>query len=288
MSRLDAALSSVLAHAAGAPVPHGRHPDPAVAEPGPVGVPAGRSDRHRRNPCEADVERVAARHPGGGPAAQVRFKQLGVDREQPRPVVSGRRDQGVRADPGPRAVLLGALEQPAIGAAARGHVRSGRVRRPHAPPAAGLRPRAAKLGQDRHRVGVPLAQPCQRQVLPGQVGQRGPPLPGRAGAGQRQIQPATRPPRRTPARSAATRRPRLRRPARNGPSTPRGPSQQPPLVPHAPSRSTMSSACSSSSARKSSMPACARGGVPPRRRAQRMISWPRRRASQVTRPLARG
>ena len=60
------------------------------------------------------------------------------------------------------------------------HVRTGRVRRPHTPAAARLWARSPQFGQDRHRVGVSFGQPGQRQVLPGQIRECGPPFPGRA------------------------------------------------------------------------------------------------------------
>ena len=58
------------AHAPRPAVPAGGHPRPAVRETGPVDVAAGPAHRLGRDAGKADVERVAARHAGGGPAAR--------------------------------------------------------------------------------------------------------------------------------------------------------------------------------------------------------------------------
>ncbi len=96
------------------------------------------------------------------------------------------------ADPGPGAVLLGAVQPPGAVAGGRRQRRPRRPGRPHAPPAARCGRRPAQLVQDRERVDVTFAQPGQGQVRLGQVGQRrpshaGPPVPG-----QRQVEPARR------------------------------------------------------------------------------------------------
>ena len=124
-------------HLAGPAVPAGRHPHATVAESRSVRVRVRWSHRDRRHPREADVQRVAARHARGGPAGRIRLKQPGGDGEQPRPVGGRRRDQDVRAGPGARAVLLGAVQLPDAVPPGRLHVRTGRVRRPHTPAAAG-------------------------------------------------------------------------------------------------------------------------------------------------------
>ena len=193
-SRFGRGASSVPATAAGPAVPAGRHPDAAVAEPGPVRcTPPGGPTGSAGTSCEADVQGVAARHPGGGPAARhaAQGRRLATANSRA-PSVGGRRDQRVRADARPRAVLLGALQHASRAPCRAGRQRWGRAgsppTRPSGCPARGAR--AAQLGQDRHRVGVPLAQPGQRQVLPGQVGEPGPALPGPPAAGQREVQPA--------------------------------------------------------------------------------------------------
>src|ERR1700722_1906238 len=188
MSRLAAAQSSVRATARAPPYQQAATPPPPWLKPGrsvyPPGGPTGTAGTREKPTSSVSLPAipVAGQLLTSGSSSSV---STANSRAPSSAAAVTRASVQIRAPE--QYCLVPSSSQPS---APRRHVRSGRVPRPHAPPAAGLRPQAAKLGQDRHRVGVPLAQPCQRQVLPGQVGQRGPALPGCAGAGQREIQPA--------------------------------------------------------------------------------------------------
>ena len=175
------------AHRAGTAVPARSHAGAAVREPRPPHICAGYPDRLSGHPVEVHVQRVAARHPGGGPGSRHRRQHLDRHREQPHPVRCGGRDQGMGARAGSRAVPLRAVQPPPVTVAAGFQLRARRVGAPHPPPAARQRWRAVQFGQDRHRVRMAFGKPGQGQVLRGQVRERGPPLPGPPRAREREI-----------------------------------------------------------------------------------------------------
>ena len=184
-------------HAARPAVPAGRHPGAAVAEPRPARVPARRPDRLRRESrgsrrpaCRCPPSRWRASCPRCGSRSSMATANSRA------PSLGGRGDQGMRANPRPRAVLLRAVQHPGAAPPAGRHVRAGRVRRPHAPAAARPRSRPAELGQDRDRVGVPFTEPAQARGLP------------RRGRRTRPSAPRSRRSRAAGCRACPTRRPR--------------------------------------------------------------------------------
>ena len=189
------------AHASSPAVPAGGYPGPAVRETGPVDVAARAAHRLGRDAGKADVERVAARHAGGGPAARDRRQIPRADREQPVPVGRRRGHQRVRAGTGAGAVALDAIKAPAAAGVSQAcrQPRPRRLRGPDAPAARGRRRGGSELsgtelsgtelGEDGEGVNVTFGEPGQGEVFPGQVGQGSPSLAGPAATGQRQVQP---------------------------------------------------------------------------------------------------
>ncbi len=113
-SRRSAAASKVRAHRAGAAVPACGHADATVRESRPLDVRPGPPDRPGGHLVEVHVQRVTARHAGGGPGARDRRQGLGRHREQPPPVRRVGRDQGMGARAGPGAVSLRAAQPPLV------------------------------------------------------------------------------------------------------------------------------------------------------------------------------
>jgi hypothetical protein len=171
-------------------VPARGHAGAAVREARTAGVAARTAQRLGLDIGEADVQGVARGHAGRWPGAWDRPQVRSADREQPVAVGRRRGHHRIGARSRARAVLLGAVQPPAVTGPAGGEPGTRRLRGPDPPPGPGPRRRRAELGQDGQGVGVTLGQPGQGQVLAGQVRQDRPALASPPAAGQRQVQPA--------------------------------------------------------------------------------------------------
>ena len=169
MSRLDAALSSVRATAPAPPYQQAATPTPPWLNPGlvtyPPGGPTGSAATAGKPTSSVSLPAI----PVAGQLAVIRFKRPGGDGEQPCAVIGGGGDQGVRADPGPRALLL--VPRAATGRPAGRRSRWGRAGSPPTLPS-GCRDPA---GVRRARPGSPPRRRAPHRAWP----VTGPRPPGR-------------------------------------------------------------------------------------------------------------